>query len=180
MSKRFKFAFLSFWILITRSYDAYATYQYTPDLSHEANPLVSILGLGWLPLLSIVGCLTLFIIYAYYVSLFKSFDFFPQEQNYSFSDFIGYVYTGKKTSWASLLYKIPTDFQRLTHYTGHVFAPSIAFAGVISTLMWFGINYTDFYRNIHSIELVYGSILIGSAFIIFSWFKQQYQQYRTL
>ena len=40
---------MTFWILLTRWFDAYSTYQYTPDLGKESNPLVSIFGFGWTP-----------------------------------------------------------------------------------------------------------------------------------
>ena len=71
MSKTVKFTLVSLFILLTRSYDAYATYQFTPDLSKEANPLSSVLGLDWLPLLLIIGSLTIYCLYACYVSTFK-------------------------------------------------------------------------------------------------------------
>ena len=34
-------------LLLTRAADAAVTYQYSPDLKHEANPIVSVLGGGW-------------------------------------------------------------------------------------------------------------------------------------
>jgi hypothetical protein len=43
--KRLKFFIILFWMLFSKSYDAYCTFEHTPDLSKEANPLVTILGL---------------------------------------------------------------------------------------------------------------------------------------
>jgi hypothetical protein len=42
--KTLKFLIILLWILFSKSYDAYCTFQHTPDLSKEANPLVSLLG----------------------------------------------------------------------------------------------------------------------------------------
>jgi hypothetical protein len=45
--KRLKFFIILLWILFSKSYDAYCTFLHTPDLSKEANPLVSVLGFNW-------------------------------------------------------------------------------------------------------------------------------------
>ncbi len=52
--KTLKFLVILLWILLSKSYDAYCTYLHTPDLSKEANPLVSVLGLNWF--WSLNGC----------------------------------------------------------------------------------------------------------------------------
>ena len=65
MTKRSKFIITTAWILFSRSYDAYCTNQLTPDLSKESNPLVSVLGMTWTPLLITIGLLTIYLIYAY-------------------------------------------------------------------------------------------------------------------
>ena len=130
MNKTVKFAIVSSWILLTRAYDAYCTYQYTPDLSHEANPLVSILGFGWTPLLLTLVILSSYVIYAYYQATFKPYaEMLPKEQQLSFSDFVGYVYTGKKQSWTAMFYKLPNSMKRFNHVVGHLMAKSLAFAG---------------------------------------------------
>lgn len=178
MKKKLRFALISIWILLTRSYDAYATYQYTPDLNLEANPLVSVLGMGWLPLLSIIGCLTLATIYAYHQSLFHPIDLFPEEKNYTFSEFIGYFYMGRKTSFWALFYRLPPSLKRFTHYCGRLLTPALVFAGLVSTVMWLLIDYTDFYlKEYHSAELIYTILVVGSTAITYRYFRQQYALY---
>ena len=44
MNRKLKFIIMTVWILLTRGYDTYATYQHTPDLDKKANPLVSVFG----------------------------------------------------------------------------------------------------------------------------------------
>jgi len=178
MKKMLKFILVSAWILLSRSYDAYATYQYTPDLAHEANPLVSFLGFGWTPLLLLIGVLTIAIIYAYYKSVFKPFNLHPKTADYTYSEFVGFVYTGKKQAWYSLLFKLPNSLKRFTYFMGNVFTLCLAFAGVISTIMWLLINYVPAYMEIHTAKLIYGIIIIGCIIIHQWWFSAQYKLYK--
>lgn len=180
MTKKTKFAAISIWILLTRAYDAFCTYQYTPDLSHEANPLVSILGFGWTPLLLTLVFLSIYIIYAYYQATFKSYDLLPEESNLSFSDFVGYVYTGEKQSWTVLFYKLPNSMARFNHVMGNLMTQNLVFAGLVSTIMWLLLNYSNFYNKIHSAELIYGILLIGSILIAVAWYSKLYKKYQAI
>ncbi|MFN0204432.1 MAG: hypothetical protein ACKVTZ_23135 [Bacteroidia bacterium] len=161
MNKQLKFWLVSLWIIFSRAYDAYATYVFTPDLSKEMNPLASILGLGWNPILLIVMGLTLYVVYAYYCSEFKPYNITPTEKGFSFSQFCTFLYLGRKRHWTAVLYQLPTDFNRIRQYTGVVLSPSLAYAGVISTLMWIGINYTTFYKQYHNAYAIYGLLILG-------------------
>lgn len=49
--KKVKFTLIIFWMLFSKSYDAYCTFLHTPDLSKEANPLVTLFGFDWFLLL---------------------------------------------------------------------------------------------------------------------------------
>ncbi len=81
MKNNITFSLTLLWLLATRVYDAYCTFQYTADLTHEANPLVSLFSLSWTPLLIIISILFMYTLYAYYLSFFKHFNFFPIEKN---------------------------------------------------------------------------------------------------
>lgn len=177
MSKIAKFALTTIWILFSRSYDVYCTSQLTPDLSKEANPLVSVLGLGWSPLLIIIGALTLYAIYAYYLSVFKPQNLLPTERGYTFGNIVAYTYLGRKDSWTAIFYKLPKSIGRLNQYMGHILSRGLVFAGVVSTTMWLLINHTNFYKEIHSAPMVYTILLIGIGVIIYQWNREQYQQY---
>ena len=101
MNKTIKFTITVIWILFSRGYDAYCTHQLTPDLSNEANPLVSIFSLTWTPLLIVLGLCTIYTVYAYYVSVFKPINLLPIERGYTFSNIVAYTYLGYKEniSW---------------------------------------------------------------------------------
>ena len=177
MKKNITFSLTLLWILATRVYDAYCTFQYTPDLTHEANPLVSLFSLSWTPLLIIISILFMYTIYAYYLSFFKHFNFYPTEKDYSFSNFIGYIYLGKKQSWISILYKFPKDINRFHHYMGNLMSRCLVFVGVVTTFMWLLINYVPYYKNIHSATIIYVIVIIGSVFICYNWFLKLYKDY---
>jgi len=102
--KRLKFFIILFWMLFSKIYDAYCTFQHTPDLQKEANPLVSVLGFNWFWLLLVIGILTIYTCYTLYLILFKPITLYPQEKGYSFSNFIAYMYFGKKSNVLSMLY----------------------------------------------------------------------------
>ncbi|MEZ4980319.1 MAG: hypothetical protein R2769_01780 [Saprospiraceae bacterium] len=69
------------WLVVTRVIDVYATFKFTPDLTREANPLVSVLGLNnWTVLIIILSLLTLGVIFLYYIHVFKKDFKFPTEK----------------------------------------------------------------------------------------------------
>lgn len=177
MNKTSKFTLMATWILFSRSYDAYCTYQLTPDLSKEANPLVSILGMTWSPLLITIGLLSVYVIYAYYISIFKPKDLLPKEKGYTFSEFIAFTYLGYKDSWTAIFYKFPKDVSRFNNWMGHNMTSALAFAGLVSTVMWLLINNSEFYKHIHSVALIYSILIIGCLAIIYNWNKKMYKGY---
>ena len=179
MTKKEKFTITTFWILFSRSYDAYCTFQLTPDLSKESNPLVTVLGVTWTPLLLTVSILTIYALYAYYLATFKPKDLLPKEKGFTFSNIIAYTYLGQKGEWTSVFYKVPKELSRFNQYMGQNLTKYLVFAGFVSTTMWLLINNTDFYTNIHSVTLIYSILIIGCGIITYKWSKQQYKLYLT-
>jgi len=178
MNKKLKFALTIIWILFSRSYDACCTNLLTPDLSKEANPLVSVVGISsWTTLLIILSFLTIYVIYAYFISLFRPMNLLPKDKGYSFGNFIAYVYLGFKDSWTATLYKLPKDTKRLNNYMGHLLTKCLVYAGIVSTIMWLLINYTDFYKTIHSAPLVYSILIVGCIIVVYNWNKMLYKEY---
>lgn len=178
MNRKLKFAVTTIWILFSRSYDAYCTNLLTPDLSKEANPLVTVVGVSsWTTLLIILSVLTIYVIYAYFVSVFRPMNLLPKEKGYSFGNFVAYVYLGLKDSWIATLYKLPKDTKRLNNYMGHLLTKCLVYAGVVSTIMWLLINNSEYYKTIHSAPLIYSILIGGCAIITYLWNKSLYSQY---
>jgi hypothetical protein len=177
LSKKIKFASTTIWILLSRTYDAYCTHQLTPDLSKESNPLVSILGMTWTPLLITIGVLTIYFIYTYYITVFKPKDLLPNEKGYTFSEIVAFTYLGKRDNWTAIFYKLPTDLNRFNHWMGHTLTQGLVFAGFVSTMMWLLINYTDYYKTLHSAPLIYAILILGCVMIIYNWNRRMYTAY---
>lgn len=177
MYKSIKFISTTLFIVATRAYDVYATYQHTPDLKNETNPLVSVLGMSWLPLLFVIGALLAYIIYANYQATFSNFSLFPPQKGYSFGEFVAYLYLGKKTSWTACFYQFPKSFKRFTNYMGNIMTHSLIIAGTVSTIMWYLIRNTVFYKTYHNPVVIYSLIIIGMGLWLYYWLQNNYQQY---
>ncbi len=179
LSKTSKFILVTLWIILSRSYDAYCTYQLTPDLSKEANPLVSLFNFNWTSLLVVIGLLLLYTIYAFYSSVFKGSEFLPAEKGLSFKEFGLFLYFGRKAKWSDLIYTLPKSFKRFNYYMGTFFTPVISFAGIVSTIMWLLINYTEtYYGNYHSAAVIYTILIAGAIVIMIAKSKRLYEVYK--
>ena len=177
--KILKFLIILLWILFSKSYDAYCTYLHTPNLSKEANPLVSVLGLNWFLLLIVIGSLTIYTCYTLSLISFKPIKLYPLEKGYSFSNFIAYMYFGKKSSWLSILYRIPPIRNKRFHYTfGNIFVRYLVFAGIVSTVMWLLINNSEYYREIHNHLVIYGILISGTFIILYNYYRTNYNKYQ--
>lgn len=174
---KIRFLLLSSWIVASRAFDAAATMRHTPDLSKEANPLASALGLSWSPLLVVVGLLSIYTVYTLHRRLFRPLDLFPTEAGYSFSQFFAYTYLGRKAEWHATLYQLPRELQRFNHYMGHVLPRGVAFAGVVSTTMWLLIWSSERYRSLHSAGVIYAILVAGIVVILVSWNRRAYGRY---
>ena len=180
MDNRSRFVLTTVWILISRAYDAYCTYQLTPDLTHEANPLVTVIGISsWSVLLCIIGVLTSYIIYAYYKSVFYPLNILPNEEGFTLSNMIAYTYLGRKDNWYAVFYKLPSTFSWFTNYMGIVMTKGLVYAGIVSTIMWLLIRYTEFYPPLHNPALIYSILIIGCILIIYRWNRKIYHTYSS-
>ena len=173
-----KFISITVWIILSRAYDVYATWQFTPDLEREANPLASVLGLNWGAILFIIIGVLLYIFYTLYINTFKKYDLLPAEKGLKFSEFMPYVYLGKKDKWFSILYKFPKDKKRLNYIMGYMLSRTLVLAGFVSTIMWILINYTDFYYpKFHKTAVLYSILVIGALVIWIDFNKKLYKKY---
>jgi Kef-type K+ transport system membrane component KefB len=176
--KHLKFFTLTIWILFSRSYDAYCTHTLTPDLSKEANPLVTVGGVSsWTVLIVILSILTAYSLYTFFIRTYKPTNLFPAEKGYSFSHFVGYLFLGKKEPWTSTLFKYPSDMKRLNNYMGVILTRCLVFAGIVSTTMWILIHNSEYYRSVHSAPIVYSILIAGCLGIVYQWNKAEYARY---
>lgn len=179
MTKKQKFYIVTIWILVSRFFDAISTFRHTRDLSKEANPLVSIMGLGWSPLLLILASLTAYVIYAFYQYTFKTKNLAPQQKGLSFIDYSVYLYLGEVKHWTVFLYQIPKEKCRLHQYFGAVLAPCLVYAGILSTIMWLLIQHWNLYKEIHNPWLIYILLVGGCLIIAYRFHRKSYLMYLT-
>lgn len=180
MNKKIKFCLTISWILFSRSYDAYCTYALTPDLSKEANPLSTVVGISsWTTLLIILGLLTFYSMYAYFVRTFRPMNLIPTHKDMSFGNFVAYLYLGVEKSWLATLYQLPKDLQRFSNYMGCLLTRGLVFAGIVSTSMWLLIHHSEYYKDNHSAPLVYSILIGGCLVIMYRWNKSMYKEYQA-
>ncbi|MCA6364813.1 MAG: hypothetical protein IM638_17400 [Bacteroidetes bacterium] len=177
MKKSTRYILATAWILVSRSFDAYATWQHTPDLQKEASPLASVFGLSWLPILLLLGAVCAYVMFAYYKALFGKYRIFPTEKGYSLSQFAGYMATGAKAPWWKMWVQFPKKAAHLHAYFGYLMVISLSVAGVFSTVMWVLIWTSEFYRSVHSAGLVYGGILVSVSVVYYWWVRRNYLGY---
>jgi hypothetical protein len=178
MNKTLKFSLTTTWIIFSRSYDAYCTAQLTPDLTKEANPLVTVIGVSsWTILLIILGLLTIYAVYTFYQSSFRPMNLLPKEKGMRFGEFVAYLYLGRKDHWSAFLFKFPSEIKRFNQYMGQVLPTLLVYAGIISTIMWQLIHHSEWYRSMHNAKIVYAVLIIGCFFIAFNWNRKMYRAY---
>lgn len=122
----------------------------------------------------------IYVIYAFYISVFQANDFKPKENGLTFREFALFQYFGRKAEWIDLLFKLPISFKHFTNYMGTFFTPAISFAGIVSTIMWLLINYTEnYYSTYHSASVIYSILIVGAIIIMFSKSRRMYAVYKV-
>lgn len=177
MGKLTRFLLISSWIVFTRFFDLYSTYNFTPDLSREANPIVSVFRLNWWSLIIIIGIITVYIIYVYYCRLFKYGSLFPSKKNLNFIEFITYLVTGESGHWTTIFYKLPTKNNRINNLLGHILPRILSYVGVITSLMWILTDIPKLYEEYYSPIYIYASLILGSFIIVILWLRRSYKEY---
>lgn len=85
--KHIEFLILLTLLILTRVTDGLLTYQITPDLSRELNPLASFFGFKWAGLIFIALLILIPTIILNYYSIYRPFDNFPPNKNTSLKEF---------------------------------------------------------------------------------------------
>ena len=102
---------LTLLFLLSRAADAAATYVVTPDLRHETNPIVSVLGAGWTGLLAAQVVLSALVIGLAYWDLFRSRPPHPTQHGLGFPEFAQAYYFGRKSTLVDFLWRPPVGWR---------------------------------------------------------------------
>lgn len=103
--KHFEFISILSLLILTRVLDGILTYKITPDLSRELNPLVSLFGMGWTGLITIASLILIPTLVLNYLSIYKSFDNFP-DNDASFPDFKKFYFSASNPNLKNATGKI--------------------------------------------------------------------------
>lgn len=178
---KIKFILIFLLIVLLRGLDLFSTYVHTPKLTHEWNPLVSVLGASWLGLILVQAVLVLLIgVLMYFYFSRKTFLVFPP--GLTLNDYIYYFFYEKPKTNKIKLIEIPKSGRRLLEFNGYVFmlvGISVSlFAITNNMLIIFKANfYMDFIFFFGDLffPLLYACITI---FSIFGFFFHEYHGYK--
>lgn len=180
------YLFLLVSLLLLRITDLYITYQITPDLSEEWNPLVSKLGLGWSGLMVTQIILVLVALIAY--QRFANRIQCPVDKpGLNIAQFVFYYFNGRDLdtrSWFKCFFKLPSKYYLKVNgaFIGFVvvasFISSSVFAILHNLLVLYGVNaYLDFVYDYNSTYVLFVFVfLVTLSANIF--FLLEFRQYR--
>lgn len=115
-----EFRLFSASLISLRLADVGITFVVSPDLRWEANPLVSVAGLGWgaLILANVAGVLLILFFYRY--TLVSGGKFFPPKLGYSLREFVSHYLFGDRYSFRKIYYVVPYNKTAILQYCGYV------------------------------------------------------------
>ncbi len=146
-----EFLILAILLIITRIADGLLTYTITPDLTREANPLVSIFGQGWATLILVATIVLIGVMWLNFLSLTRPIDNFPTERCVSYTKFKANYFNTKGTG---LFAKYPGRV--FIYVCGYIF-PRAIIAWSLILLLHNSLVLTDvnWYRPIREYRLSY-------------------------
>ena len=179
---KLEFYFLAAFLVLTRLADIIATYYVTPDLARETNPLVSVLGQGWLPLIGVQVVLVAAVIVLNYYALFKITVAHPTQRGFSLRDFATTYYLGQKQNWLTLLYKLPHRWTVFVRVFGFCLPRILIAVGILvsvsSTLLVVSDGYRDLYSTFR--PALYVIIVVIALYYYRDFFKVEYAVYNSI
>jgi len=179
-----KFISIFLLIIITRVADIVFTYQYTPDLKNEANPLVVHLGFGWKEIIIIQLVAIIYIGYLLYGHIYNRNDINPKIKNLSFNYFAlqqcyGDKFTDTSKKW-NILIDYPRNSQRIKYIMGWVLPMATIIIGFELVLLHLSLRNSQIFRYYYWIILpaFYISIVFIFFLLYYVYMRIKYMQYK--
>jgi hypothetical protein len=168
-------------ILVLRFLDLFITFKYTPDLTSEWNPLVSVLGLSWAGFIAIQAVVLGFIagMMAFY---FNRKPVIVEQRGLGLHDFVYVYFFGKLRPWRQRVFTMPTNIGRHLVFNGFIFMSitiGISVFAVLNNLLLivrhnaYEVFLFDHYR--YFLPAVFIGITIGSVYV---FFVREYRVYQ--
>jgi hypothetical protein len=131
-SKRQRLLILVGLLLVTRLADIGSTWLATPALSHEANPLVAVLGLGWDDFLKWQLACVLMAVFSILYTIKVEQKLMPREPGLDLLSFVSRVYYRRPWHWANFLYSVPRDSRTSLYLLNYTFSRGLILTGIFA------------------------------------------------
>jgi len=173
------FGIVVIWIILSRFYDVYSTFRFTPSLDLEANPLISKFNFGWATLIGINVLISGYAIILFYKICFSKPLKLPTTYGLNYVDFLPHLFLGRSDHWLAIFYKLPKTFEHFQLLLGYLLPIIVSFVGVVTSLMWSLIFYTNYYHTYYKGYQVAIIIVLGIIILIVLWSKFMYSKYKN-
>ena len=181
MSHKTKFTILAILVVCGRLFDVCTTAVYTPDLKHEANPLVYFFGAGWTVLILVQVIITLLLVYGLYYYFFQFRSIEPEERGLNLREYISYFCFSNKHSFTKVFYETPTNRSGLVAISVYVTTMTLIFfsflVGTSTVFLIISPAYKQIYK--HGLPLVMmGFVFPSIAYFSLQFFRMEYEKYK--
>ena len=177
-----KFIYLTLLLILTRCADLVTTYFSTSDLKAEFNPIVSILGAGWITLIFSQIFFLILIIYALWVYTSKVIEVPGFDKGLALNKFISLFYFRNTKSFFKFFYKLPTNKNSFLYSMGYISTYSLIYWSIIvsisTALLLINNNYKNFYNSNKGWMWLYLIGLILVVFFLLGFLKTKYNHER--
>jgi len=159
-------------LLLTRLVDIVFTYQYTPNLSKEGNPLVVYFNFGWAEILICQFVGIILISWLLYSHIFNKSNMNPEVNGLSFNSFALHQYYGAEYLSISKKWNVfldyPKGFQRNKYILGWVLPQAAIVVGLQLVIIHIFLRENQTFRSNYRIILPWIYVLLVlSVFLCF-------------
>lgn len=183
MNRKLKCCSLLGILLLLMLLDGLLTYINTPDLAREANPLVTVFGLGWGALFT-ANLIAFILLFLLAWQAFVKYDTLvaPAENR---REYLSQLYFGRPDKFIWTLYKLPKKWGPVFAMFGYVFLFSMMLARVILVFEWLTVDvrvpvYDDLRRMAPYGRLDIVLALLFAVYLIFRWIDMEYKKSQGL
>ena len=180
VSRRHTFALLTVLFVLSRAADAGGTYMVTPDLRHETNPIVSVLGAGWGGLLVVQVALSALVIWLTYWDLFGSRLPYPTQRGLGFREFAGAYYFGRKSTLVEFLWRPPAGWRLNLKLAGYALPRLLIVLGFTVATSSIASLHSEVWRGVLRVTspwIYLVPILVLAFWSIYGFLRREFQCY---
>lgn len=177
MKKSLK-VFLIYFILMLS--DGLLTLYNTPDLSLEANPLVTKLHLGWGALIT-VNIIFFIIIFMCCRYAFEKYQTIAADVP-DLKSYISQIFFNRPDKFIWIWYKLPKNWKPIWGYMCYIFPYCLSYGAVIRIFEWLMVTFDIYIASYQKLKIfLFGrtDIFVGIISIIplsYIWFKNEYKK----